>query len=147
MIISIFIIFILLNNNVLLFGQEISGTVFEMNDETPVEFVNISITGRNVGTLSDKDGKYTLQINPEYHNDTLRFSSVGYHSYSVKVSDFMELDSKNVSLEKKIDDLKEVLVRSKKNREKKFMQKVWGWFTSCRTKTDDTNNPTAETDK
>ena len=133
---SISIVFILLNTNMLLFGQEISGIIFEMNDKTPVEFANISITGKNTSTVSDQNGKYRLQINPEYHNDTLIFSSVGYLSYYVKVSDFMELDNQNVILEKKVDDLKEVVVRSKKNREKKFMQRVREWFTSCRKKGD-----------
>ena len=137
-IIHVFFILILLKNSTLLFGQEISGTIFEMDDKAPVEFVNISITSKNVATVSDKNGKYTLQINPEYRNDTLRFSSIGYHSYCVKVSDFMKLNNWNVTLEKKVNNLEEVIVRSKKNKEKRFMQRVWGWFTSCR-KTSDTN--------
>ena len=55
----IFIIF-LLSCNVLLFGQQISGTVFEMDSNLPIEYVNIGIVGKNIGTVSDQNGKYTL---------------------------------------------------------------------------------------
>ena len=80
-----FIILLLLSSNVLLYGQKISGTVLEMNSDKPVEYVNIGIVGRNIGTVSDQNGKYTLDIKSEHHDDTLRFSCIGYHAYSVKV--------------------------------------------------------------
>ena len=54
----------LVSSNMLLYGQTISGTVFEMNTEIPVEYVNIGILGKNNGTVSDQNGRYTLQINP-----------------------------------------------------------------------------------
>jgi len=126
------VILILLTGNALLFGQQISGVVFEMNDKTPVESVNISIVGKNVGTASDKEGKYTLHINPEYHNDTLRFSCTGYRSYSVKISDFMELNNRNVGLEKMVIELAEVVVNAKTNKSKNVIRNVWEWFTSCK---------------
>ena len=102
----------------LLFGQSISGTVFEKNGENPVEYVNIGIVGKNIGTISDLNGKYTLQFDTEYYNDTLRFSCIGYHSYSVKVSDFIKLNNGNVNLEKRLYDLTEVVVRPKKVKQK-----------------------------
>jgi hypothetical protein len=113
-----FIFLLLLSSNTLLWGQQISGNVFEMNSEIPVEYVNIGIVGKNVGTISDQNGKYTLQIPPQYHNDTLRFSCIGYHSYSVKISDFMKLNNGNVSLEKRLYNLTEVVVRPKKTRQR-----------------------------
>jgi len=108
-----FIILFFLSSNVLLWGQQISGTVFEMNGDIPVEYVNIGIVGKNVGTVSDQNGKYTLQIYPEHYDDTLMFSCIGYHSYSVRVSDFVRMNNGNVSLEKRFYDLSEVVVRPK----------------------------------
>ena len=126
------VVLILLTGNVALFGQQISGVVYESNDKTPLESVHISIVGKNVGTASDKDGKYTLQINPEHHNDTIRFSYTGYRSYSVKVSVFMELNNRNVGLEKMAIELAEVVVNAKTNKSKNVIQNVWAWFTSCK---------------
>jgi len=130
------VILILLNSSTLLFGQEISGIVYELNDEKPVEFVSISITGKNVNTVSDKNGKYTLQINPDYYNDTLRFSRIGYNLYEIKVSDFLELNNGNVVLKRKISNLEEVVVDTKKTKNRSVAQRFWGWLTSCRNKED-----------
>ena len=113
-----FSILFLLGSNVLLFGQSISGIVFETNSEIPVEYVNIGIVGKNIGTVSDQNGKYTLQINPEYYNDTLMFSCIGYHTYSVKVSDFVKMNGANVKLEKRVYDMTEVVIRPKKLKQK-----------------------------
>jgi len=103
---------------VLLHGQTISGAVFEKNSETPVEYVNIGIFGKNIGTVSDQNGRYTLQIKPEYYSDTLIFSCIGYHSYSVIVSDFINLNNGNVNLEKREYELAEVVIRPRRVKEK-----------------------------
>ena len=108
----------LLSTHVFLFGQSISGTVLEMNADIPVEYVNIGIVGKNVGTVSDQYGRYTLQISPEYQDDTLRFSCIGYHSYSVKVADFIHLNNGNVGLEKRMCELEKVVARPKKLKHK-----------------------------
>jgi len=101
-------------------GQQISGTVFEVNSEIPVEYANIGIFGKNTGTCSDQNGKYTLQINPEHHSDTLIFSCIGYHTYSVKVSDFINQNNGNVSLEKRTYDISEVVIRPRKIKQKEL---------------------------
>ena len=105
--------------SVSLFGQvTVSGKVSEKNSNLPLEFVNIGIVGKNIGTVSDRNGNYSLQIEPKYENDTLKFSSIGYHSCSVKVSDFIKQNNSNVNLEKKIHELKEVTIRPKKLKSK-----------------------------
>ena len=111
-------ILLIISSNVLLHGQTISGVVFENNSETPVEYVNIGIVGKNVGTVSDQNGKYSLQINPENHNDSLKFSCIGFIPYIVKVSDFIRLSNGNVGLERKSYDITELVVRSKKLKQK-----------------------------
>ena len=112
-----FILF-LLSNCVLLYGQQITGAIIEKDSNLPVEYVNIGVVGKNIGTVSDQNGNYTLNIALEYHDDTLRFSCIGYHSYSVKVSDFINLNDGNVKLEKRIYELSEVVVRPKKIKQK-----------------------------
>jgi len=114
----IIILFLVVGSNGLLYGQTISGTVFEKDSETSIEYVNIGIFGKNIGTVSDQNGKYTLQIKPDYFNDTLVFSCIGYQSYSVKVSDFINLNNGNVRLEKRSYDITEVVVRPKKIKQK-----------------------------
>ena len=102
-------------------GQQLSGTVLEKDSDIPVEYVNIGVVGKSIGAISDQSGKYTLQINPAYYNDTLRFSCIGYHSYSVKVSEFLELNNWNVKLEKRIYDLTDVVILPKKVKRQKTL--------------------------
>ena len=104
----------------LLHGQTISGTVFERDSDIPVEYVGIGIVGKNIGTVSDQKGMYTLQISTEYHDDTLKFSCIGYHSYSVKVSDFLKLNNGNVTLKKRVYELTELIVRPHKIKQKEL---------------------------
>jgi hypothetical protein len=108
---TIIVTLFLLSSNLLLFGQSISGTVFEKNSDVPIAFANIGIVGKNVGTVSDQNGRYTLQIPPQYHADTLRFSYIGYHTFSVRVSDFLELNNGDVSLAQRDFELSEMVVR------------------------------------
>ena len=115
-----FIFIFLIGSNVLLYGQTISGIIMEKNSNNPVEYVNIGIVGKNIGTVSDQNGKYTLQIASEYHNDTLRFSCIGHHPYSVKISDFINLNNGNVNLEKRVYELTEVVVRPRRISEKRL---------------------------
>jgi len=112
---------IVLSNNMLLNGQTISGVVSEKGSDIPIMAVSIGIIGKNIGAFTDQNGKYALQITPEYYNDTLRFSCVGYYSYSVKISDFIKLNNWNVSLEQKTYGLGEVTVSPGK-----FKQKLLG---------------------
>jgi hypothetical protein len=113
-----FVIIIFISSNLLLFGQQISGTVFELNSNTPIEYVNIGVVDKNIGTVSDENGKYSLQIDPEFHGDTLRFSSIGYYPYSIQVSDFIRQNNGNVILEKRDYELAEVIVRPRRIRER-----------------------------
>ena len=115
---KIFIIALLVSTNTLLSGQQISGTVLEMNSDVLVEYVNIGIIGKNVGTVADHNGNYTLKVSHEHYDDTLKFSCIGYHSYSVKVSDFLKKNNGNVSLEKRDYGLSEIVIRPKNTRQR-----------------------------
>jgi len=71
------------------FSQIISGIVISEKSRVPVEYVNIGIPGKGVGTVSDETGKYTLLIVPEYKDDSLLLSCIGYEPYALKISDLL----------------------------------------------------------
>ncbi len=108
--ITIIIIF-LLNIN-LAIGQVISGVVInEKNGET-IEYANIGIVGRNIGTVSDYQGKFTIDINSQFDNDTLLVSSIGYFPKEIKVSELRNENIK-VALKEKVYEIKPVVVKPK----------------------------------
>lgn len=42
--------------------ESVSGTVRQKEDGQPLPFVNISIKGTTIGTVSDLDGKFNIKI-------------------------------------------------------------------------------------
>jgi len=96
------------------FGQTFSGKVIESKSNSPIEFVNIGIVGKNIGTTSDIRGHYNINIDPVFDNDSILFSCIGYLPYSMKVADYKNVDNWDVQLKKKTYELDEVVINPKK---------------------------------
>jgi TonB-linked SusC/RagA family outer membrane protein len=81
----------------------VSGTV---EDKTgPLEGVNVTIKGTTTGTLTDKNGKFSLGVPDK--NATLTFSFIGYVTHTVQVGNNTTI---NVTLETQDKSLNEVIV-------------------------------------
>ncbi|MCL2098167.1 MAG: carboxypeptidase-like regulatory domain-containing protein [Bacteroidales bacterium] len=100
-------------------GQNrISGSVLNAESNLLIEYVNIGIVGRNIGTVSDKNGQFNLLVESQYLNDSLLFSCIGYESFSVKISDITE--NAIIRLKEKSFLLNEVVVKPSKFKEKRL---------------------------
>ena len=111
------LVFILFSASVLLYGQnEVSGRILDEASKLPIEYVNIGIFGKNVGTVSDRNGKFNLLIEPQYQNDSLLFSCIGYEPYAVKISDIRP--NEVINLQEKSYFLDEVVVNPRIFRER-----------------------------
>ncbi|WP_439475355.1 carboxypeptidase-like regulatory domain-containing protein [Algoriphagus formosus] len=62
----------------------ISGTVIDADTKETLVGVNIIVKGKVIGTISDLDGNFTLNVNQE-PPFTLIFSMVGYSSQEVEI--------------------------------------------------------------
>jgi len=69
--------------------KDITGTVTD-EDGNPLIGVNISVEGTNIGTTTDVDGRYTLNI-PDGAND-LVFSYTGYQEQIVEIGSTSTID-------------------------------------------------------
>ena len=88
------------------FAQEkISGKVISFEDEEPIPGVNIVVKGSNVGTVTDIDGNFTLQV-PE-NGETLVISYVGYITEEYPLTGQTKFD---VALMPDVTQLKELVV-------------------------------------
>lgn len=90
--------------------QTYSGRILSSGTDAGIGFVNIGIVGKNIGTVSDIDGNFTIILDNDYDNDSLKFSIIGYESKSLLVSDFKENSNKKVYLSARSYNLKEVKV-------------------------------------
>ncbi len=104
------ILFLLLFSNTI-FAQSISGVVINDKSKLPVEYVNIGVAMKNIGTVSDFNGKYNLTIDSQFDNDTLLFSSIGYLPFAIKIADLKKRENKNILLKERMYQLKEVVVK------------------------------------
>lgn len=55
----------------------VSGVVTASGGQSALPFVNIGIKGKNIGTMSQPEGMFSLVIPASHENDTLTFSMVG----------------------------------------------------------------------
>ncbi len=95
------------------YGQRVSGSVFDEKDNSALSYVNIGIPGKNIGTVSNNQGSFSIDLTQANDTDVLVFSTIGYKSKSVRVAN-LRTDSKtleNVRLEREIYELNEVIVK------------------------------------
>lgn len=65
---------------------EISGTVIDAVEGTPLPDSHIYVSGTHIGAVSDENGKFSFQIPLIYRNRPLVASFVGYSTFEEKVS-------------------------------------------------------------
>jgi hypothetical protein len=94
-------------------GQTITGTLINAESRQPVEFANIGIAGKNTGTVSDHQGKFSLTVDDKFDNDTILFSIIGFKTRHIAVADLRKQNDYTVLLEEKIYELSEVVVKPK----------------------------------
>lgn len=84
---------------------EVSGTVTDAEDGTPLPGVNIILQGTNTGTSTDVDGHYSLQI--PSGNEILVVSFVGYIPQQIPVNGRNTID---IELAPDVQQLEDVVV-------------------------------------
>lgn len=102
---------------VTVFCQSFAGKVLSSDSKSEIAFANVGIIGRNVGTVTDQSGNFSIELDNGYNNDSIRFSMIGYESKSYKVDYFKENSIKNVYLDPKSYFLTEVKVYYHKTKE------------------------------
>jgi TonB-linked SusC/RagA family outer membrane protein len=83
----------------------VSGRVIAAGDESGLPGVNVIIKGTTLGTTTDADGKYVVQVPDD--GATLVFSFIGYKTQEISVSSQSTID---VTLESDAQQLDEVVV-------------------------------------
>lgn len=81
--------------------KTITGVVLDNNDE-PIIGANVSISGTSTGTITDVDGKFTLEV-PD--NAQLQFSFIGYISQVVPVENKTVFNIKLLEDTQKLDEV------------------------------------------
>lgn len=96
-------------------AQIIEGTIKDAKTNENLPYVNVGVVGKSLGTVTDTDGHYKLNLNG-HTADTLRISMIGYQPKQFITGSFAANINANkvVMLQPEITQLKEVKVKNKK---------------------------------
>lgn len=98
----------------LVIAQDISGIILDSETNEPIENVTVYFEKESTGAVSNINGQFNLKLRSKApKTDRLEFSSIGYHSKTVVVSNFTKTNT-IVYLSKKLENLDEVVVNSSK---------------------------------
>jgi hypothetical protein len=90
----------------------IKGKVMNMESGLPIEFAGIQLINTVKGTLTDKNGNFSIQIQKSELNDSLVISSLGFEKASFIASGFTQSYEHVVYLKPKIVSLQTVNIRA-----------------------------------
>jgi hypothetical protein len=113
--------------------SQITGKCVDNNGKG-IPYVNITIKGKPIGTVSNTTGSFSLENSSLNEKDTLIFSHLNFEKITKRIS----LITSIIQLNTKVENLKEVVVSIKK---RKFKEKIVG------TKTESDNVVTYYTSK
>lgn len=106
----IIIFFSLLLNTSEVFAQSVSGSTLAANSHTPVAYVNIGVKNKNIGTVSDQNGKFSLDIAQLNSTDSITFSCIGYKTRLLQVQSLLASNNNNILLDELVVQIQEVVV-------------------------------------
>ena len=116
---------VLILNYVSGFGQtELIGQVIDALTEEPIPYVNIGLVDENIGTVSDEQGYFQLEIDPlQYSQSNLRFSMIGFESKTYVLQEYLQKELLIIPLTEESTELEEVVVSPKRTQ---FETKILG---------------------
>ncbi|MBB6611109.1 carboxypeptidase-like regulatory domain-containing protein [Pontibacter sp. Tf4] len=102
------------------FGQTIVLKGNVLHGKEPIPYVNIGIKKKGIGTAATINGTFTLSLPQTSLTDTLTFSAVGFNELSVPIKTIVNDRLAEFKLTEKTTSLREVVVKSKSAKIKKF---------------------------
>jgi hypothetical protein len=98
-------------------AQTFTGKVIDAESKQPIKYTSIGIVRKNIGTVSDESGNFTIDLPAQNDKDTIMFSLIGYNSFELEVMKFKKeylFKEKQIELGKKIVTLSNVIIISNK---------------------------------
>lgn len=104
----ILFLFLCLTTTLSFSQTEVKNKIVDFGTLLPIESASIYVKNTTIGTVSNQDGKFVLQVPKEFQTDTLIISSIGYKSYKIPVNEFD--NTEEVYLEEDIASLDEIVL-------------------------------------
>lgn len=89
----------------------ISGVVKDKQSRKKLEYVNISVVGTNIGTVTNSEGEFSIKFSPSSNVSKIEISHIGYLSAQIPVKGTSVSDL-NIFLTANSNVLEEVVIRA-----------------------------------
>ncbi|WP_299526569.1 carboxypeptidase-like regulatory domain-containing protein [Winogradskyella sp.] len=110
---------------------DFSGSILDRQTNQPLPYVNIGVLNQDIGTVSDLNGKFSLQIREEFKNDTIRISSIGFKPVEVLIRNIIQKEkSVTYKLEEAVSELDEMVITAKSFKKRTLGNKSKSKFVS-----------------
>ncbi|MBD1392362.1 carboxypeptidase-like regulatory domain-containing protein [Mucilaginibacter glaciei] len=97
-------------------AQSFEGIVKDAGTGHSLPYVNVGITGKNIGTVTDSAGRYKISL-IGHEADIIKISMIGYLAQTYQIADFIAGNKKIILLQPSVTQLKEVKVTNRKWKE------------------------------
>ncbi|WP_310990953.1 carboxypeptidase-like regulatory domain-containing protein [Aequorivita marina] len=105
---NLFILILIFIGGTSIAQTELKGKVADFATFQPIESASVYIKNTTIGSISNADGNFVLNVPQRHLDDTLVISSIGYKSYNVVIADFE--NGPDIFLEEDIASLDEVVI-------------------------------------
>lgn len=89
---------------------QIKGQLVDQQDNMSLAFAHVSMVNGRIGTTSNEDGYFILQIPSHAEADSIKFSYIGYQSKIIAIAE-LKREQQVISLKRAGIELEEVVVR------------------------------------
>lgn len=90
----------------------VSGTVKDKQSKKRLEYVNISVPGSNIGTITNSEGEFSIKVKQSLRAKTLEISHLGYLNTLIPI-DGKDITDLNVRMTPSSNVLDEVIIRAR----------------------------------
>ena len=104
-----------------------SRTVLSQSTMEPIIYASVGVINRNLGTVTDTLGNFSLNIPAEFVNDSIRISSIGYVAKTFAVKDIKNIPD-TIFLTDDVILLNEIIVKPQRIKHKTAGRKNAGGF-------------------
>ncbi len=101
---------------------ELKGKVLDIKDSSALPYANILVLHKNIGTVSNEKGEFSLNASFVNFDDTIRFQYIGYGTITISVEELLE--SSTVYLHENIINLSETIIFGSEPDPKAIVKKI-----------------------
>ncbi|GAB4517873.1 MAG: hypothetical protein Tsb004_28310 [Allomuricauda sp.] len=109
----------------------VMGVVLDAEGDRPLPYVNVGLLHQEIGTVTDTQGTFTLDLENKHQNDTVRFSYLGYGPKEFSVKDLLGKEQPlSIVLREQVSELNEVVITTEELKKKTLGNKTESKFMS-----------------